>query len=58
MRQVTHHKIQVEIVLAEANIPHTKYILDAYNKPEWYIPLVNPEGKVSILGYKSLDYIS
>lgn len=56
VRQTTHHRFQVEIVLAEANIPHKKYLVDLHDKPEWYVSMINPEGKVSILGYKPPDY--
>ena len=41
--------IQVEIALAEANVQFTRYEIDLQNKPEWYLPKVNPVGKVNIL---------
>lgn len=38
--------LQVEIALALANVHYTRYEIDLRNKPEWYLPKVNPVGKV------------
>ena len=37
----------MHIALEEAGADYTPYTLDAYNKPPWFVPHVNPLGKVS-----------
>lgn len=39
--------VQAEIALAEAKAEFTRYEIDLRNKPEWYLPKVNPVGKVN-----------
>ena len=34
--------------MAEAKADFTRYEIDLKNKPEWYLPKVNPVGKVSV----------
>lgn len=38
--------LQVEIALAEAKAPFTRYEINLADKPTWYAPQVNPASKV------------
>ncbi|KAH7882289.1 glutathione S-transferase C-terminal-like protein [Phlebopus sp. FC_14] len=40
---------RVEIALAEAKADFKSYLIDLTNKPEWYLPKVNPAGKASLI---------
>jgi len=42
---------RVELALAEAGATYTKYSIDLQNKPDWYVPKVNPVGKVPAIAY-------
>ncbi|GJE93725.1 glutathione S-transferase family protein [Phanerochaete sordida] len=42
---------RVEIALALCKVPYTRCEIDLWNKPEWYIPKVNPLGKVPVIAY-------
>ncbi|EKM56448.1 uncharacterized protein PHACADRAFT_253585 [Phanerochaete carnosa HHB-10118-sp] len=46
---------RAEIALALANVPYTRYEIDLRNKPEWYLPKVNPVGKVPAIAYGGPD---
>ncbi|GJE93711.1 glutathione S-transferase family protein [Phanerochaete sordida] len=46
---------RAEIALAVAGVPYTRYEIDLRNKPEWYLPKVNPVGKVPAIAYGGPD---
>ncbi|KAJ3553877.1 hypothetical protein NM688_g3387 [Phlebia brevispora] len=49
--EVCPYAQRVEIALAEAGAEFTRYEIDLKNKPEWYLPKVNPVGKVPAIAY-------
>ncbi|KAH0834692.1 glutathione S-transferase C-terminal-like protein [Lanmaoa asiatica] len=46
---------RVEIALAEAKAKFKAYQIDLQNKPEWYVPKVNPASKVPAIAYGGPD---
>lgn len=43
---LTNISLKAEIALAEAKVEYTRFEIDLRNKPDWYVPKVNPVGKV------------
>ena len=52
-----HTPLQTEIALAEAKADYTRFEIDLRNKPDWYVPKVNPVGKVRLAHPFARDHL-